>query len=180
MTDLSSVAGTGAGHLRAARPADASALAALSIEVWLSTYLKGGIAAGFADYVLATFTPAALRDLLSDPAQVILVAQGAEGIEGYIRLTLADSTAAAPLREAELATLYVRPNCHRRGIGRALLAAGMARARQAGCAALSLMANVDNTAALDFYAAQGFEITGRRDFELDGVGYPNHLLRRRL
>ncbi|WP_311202217.1 hypothetical protein [Leisingera sp. S132] len=38
------------------RPAgmhDCSSLAALSIEVWAGTYLRNGISAHFADYVLA-------------------------------------------------------------------------------------------------------------------------------
>ena len=43
-------------QVRAARAEDASSLAALSIEVWLGTYLKQGISAHFADYVLETLT----------------------------------------------------------------------------------------------------------------------------
>ena len=101
--------------------ADAAQLAALSIEVWLGTYLKRGIAAEFADYVLATFTAAAVSARLSDPAEVILLAESDAGIEGYIRLTL--PTEADSPQEAEIATLYVRPACHRRGLGRALLEA---------------------------------------------------------
>ena len=42
------------------------------------------------------------------------------------------------------------------------------------------MANTDNAAALAFYVAQGFAVTGRRDFELDGAHYPNHVMRRAL
>ncbi len=43
--------------LRAASHADASSLTALALEVWLSTYIRHGINAHFADYALAHFTP---------------------------------------------------------------------------------------------------------------------------
>lgn len=158
--------------------ADAAPLAALSIEVWLGTYLKRGISAEFADYVLATFTAAAVSARLSDPAEVILLAEADEGIEGYIRLTL--PTGAVAPQEAEIATLYVRPACHRRGLGRALLEAALTRARLEGCDSVTLMANTDNAAALAFYVAQGFAMTGRRDFQLNGARYPNHVMRRVL
>lgn len=163
---------------RPAHPRDAASLAALSIEVWLSTYLKRGVSAPFADYVLSEFTAVALTAAISDPSQTIHVADGPDGVEGYLRLKHPDSVADG--REAEVATLYIRPCCHRRGIGRALLAEAITQARAARYSALWLTANVDNRAALAFYAAEGFEITGTKDFELDGVGYPNHILRRIL
>jgi len=42
--------------LRLARQSDASSIAALSIEVWLGTYLRRGINPFFNDYVLSEFT----------------------------------------------------------------------------------------------------------------------------
>src|SRR4051794_1170643 len=41
--------------MRRAREQDASGLAAVSIEVWLNTYLRDGVSQLFADYVLSEF-----------------------------------------------------------------------------------------------------------------------------
>ena len=39
--------------IRRAEERDASSLAAVSIEVWVNTYLRDGVSPVFADYVLA-------------------------------------------------------------------------------------------------------------------------------
>ncbi len=55
--------------LRLAQVSDASSIAALSIEVWIGTYLKRGVNAFFADYALGEFTPAKAAQLIADPTQ---------------------------------------------------------------------------------------------------------------
>ncbi|RLJ51509.1 hypothetical protein BCF46_1722 [Litoreibacter meonggei] len=42
--------------IRNATPSDASSMAAISMEVWIGTYLKRGVSALFAEYALKTFT----------------------------------------------------------------------------------------------------------------------------
>lgn len=64
--------------------------------------------------------------------------------------------------EAEILTLAVRPLARRRGLGRALVAAALAQARDAGAAALFLEVGVENPAALALYAGLGFVQVGRR------------------
>jgi len=67
--------------IRPATEGDASSIAALSIEVWLGTYLREGINGFFADYVLDTFTTAKIEALIVDPAQDFWVSQNALGID---------------------------------------------------------------------------------------------------
>jgi ribosomal-protein-alanine N-acetyltransferase len=62
--------------------------------------------------------------------------------------------------EAEILTIGV--TARRRGIGRALLAAGMAAAREAGAKAMFLEVAAENVAALGLYEAAGFAAVGRR------------------
>ena len=47
--------------LRPPKTSDASSIAAISIEVWIGTYLKRGVNAFFADYALQEFTPAKIE-----------------------------------------------------------------------------------------------------------------------
>lgn len=65
------------------RPAiieDASSLAAISLEVWLNTYIRDGVNAFFADYALEAFTTARLADILSQENESIWVSQNKVGI----------------------------------------------------------------------------------------------------
>src|SRR5262249_4406055 len=61
---------------------------------------------------------------------------------------------------AELDDLFVDPDYHRRGIGRALVADGVARAQAAGATILEVTANPD---ALEFYGSVGFVVVGEAE-----------------
>ncbi len=77
--------------LRIANQSDASSIAAISIEVWVGTYLKKGVSAFFADYALEEFTVQKIRNLIDDPTQFILVSLNEEGIDGFIRVSARSS-----------------------------------------------------------------------------------------
>jgi hypothetical protein len=74
-------------HLRLATKSDASSLAALSIEVWLGTYLRRGITGFFADFVLSEFTTARFEAMMGNENEWLYVSQNDEGIVGYIPVT---------------------------------------------------------------------------------------------
>jgi methyl coenzyme M reductase alpha subunit len=52
--------------IREASIDDASSLAALSIEVWIGTYLRNGVSKFFADYALSTFTTQIFEAFIDD------------------------------------------------------------------------------------------------------------------
>jgi ribosomal-protein-alanine N-acetyltransferase len=64
--------------------------------------------------------------------------------------------------EAEVLSLAVMPEARRSGLGRALLAAAMARARELGAATIFLEVAAANAAARALYAAAGFLEVGTR------------------
>lgn len=64
--------------------------------------------------------------------------------------------------EAEVLTLAVAPAHRRRGVGRALLEAGLAQAALLGAEAAFLEVAADNPAALNLYRRSGFQEVGRR------------------
>ena len=162
-------------QLRPAKTTDCAALAALSIEVWTGTYLREGVNDTFAAFVLETFTPAHFAALLQDPGETLIVSQNRVGIDGYIRIT-EDRPSPVGGTNTEITTLYVQPRHHGRGIGQALLRAGLDHCRAKGFGAPWLATNSENTPAIGFYHRQGFASVGETVFEIDGTGYPNTVL----
>ncbi|NIZ12467.1 GNAT family N-acetyltransferase [Phaeobacter sp. HF9A] len=167
-------------RLRTATPSDASSLAALSIEVWIGTYLRQGISGQFADYVLSTFTRQRFLDLLHAPDEQLIVSQNRSGIDGYIRLTRNQGNPVTAAAGCEISTLYVQPRHQGTGIGRALLDAGLAQARRWEQETAWLTTNSENTAAIGFYLAQGFERIGTTAFMLGNDAYPNDVFNYQL
>jgi ribosomal-protein-alanine N-acetyltransferase len=70
--------------------------------------------------------------------------------------------------EAEILTLAVIPPARGRGLGRGLLQAAIARARDLGAEAMLLEVGTDNPAALALYAGLGFAKVGMRKGYYDG------------
>lgn len=158
-----------------ASPSDAAALAALSIEVWIGTYLKQGISRFFAEYVLSEFTTSRMEDMLTDTSQHVLVSRNADGIDGFIRLSFG---AVAPVEgdfDTEIATFYVQPRHHGSGVGTALLNAALAACRARGVTRVWLATNAQNTPAIDYYLRQGFTQVGETHFRVQDQAYLNNV-----
>ncbi len=66
------------------------------------------------------------------------------------------------VEEAELLRLAVETPARCRGVGRALVAAGLERLRVSGIPTCFLEVRPDNQAALALYRGMGFSLTGRR------------------
>jgi len=165
---------------RTIRPAtadDAPALAALSIQVWLSTYATEGVNDLLARYVLDEFTPSRFITWMHDASTALLVAEADAGLTGYARLRFGAPQALAPLVDTELCTLYVQEPFTRAGVGSALLdqARTTVRARTGGDA-MWLTVNARNRRACDFYEKHGFAAKGTSWFVLGEDRHENHVL----
>lgn len=166
--------------VRKAQKPDASSLAAISIEVWIGTYLKHGVSAFFADYALSEFTALNFENLLADPNQFILVSENEEGIDGFIRVSSGSKAPASGCSSVEISTLYVQPRHHGKGIGKALLDAALEHCRRRGAASVWLTTNAENSPAIAFYLKQGFEHIGETHFHIGNEGYLNNVYSCRL
>ncbi len=166
--------------VRPAQESDASSIAAISIEVWVGTYLKRGVSAHFADYALATFTTSNIQTLIADPTQIMLVSENAEGIDGYIRVSHGCKAPVAQGGDVEIATLYVQPRHHGTGIGKRLLWAALRHCSERKIDVVWLATNAENTPAIAFYIAQGFQHIGETQFRIDDEAYLNNVYAYRL
>lgn len=139
--------------IRPATPADERALRALDRAVWSTLH-----------------SPAPLPEP-ERPFEVegVWVSELSDGIAGYVKVGPALPIPAAE-HVLEIKGLAVAPAARRHGVGRALLHAAIAAAREAGARRLTLRVLSANAPAQALYAACGFEVEGvlREAFLLDG------------
>ena len=163
--------------LRPAKASDAASLAALSIEVWIGTYLREGVSSFFADFALKTFTTENLATQIADPNEVVIVSENTKGLDGYLRLSIGSTAPVSGCAELEISTLYVQPRHHGKGIGAALLRTAISEARALGVPSLWLTTNSENAPAIAFYQAKGFTKVGETHFEIKDERYLNDVFR---
>ncbi|WP_447775231.1 GNAT family N-acetyltransferase [Variovorax boronicumulans] len=163
--------------VRPATTADAHALAALAIQVWLDTYATDGVNDLLGRYVLSTFTPAAFAAWAEAPDAALRVAQVNGHLVGYALLQFGAAQPLAPGCNTELRTLYVQSPFARSGVGSMLLheARSAAHART-GSDGLWLTVNVKNLRACAFYDKHGLAVTGLTQFVLGDERHDNHVM----
>ncbi len=148
--------------------------------MWIGTCLPRGVNAFFARHALEAFTAARLAEAIRAPGQHFIVSGNADGLDGFVRLSHGSRAPVADGPEVEIATLYVQPRHHGRGLGKALPGQALAHARHAGAPAVWLSVNADNPGAIAFYLAQGFNDVGSTHFRIGHQTYLNRVLQRRL
>ena len=105
--------------------------------------------------------------LAGDPAGRILVAE-VEGAD--LRQVVGFAAFHRVMEEAELRNIATDPSHQQKGIGRALIAAGVRAMQDSGARELFLEVRASNQPALAFYASAGFKLTyTRRDYYHDPV-----------
>jgi ribosomal protein S18 acetylase RimI-like enzyme len=162
--------------VRPAVAADAHALAALSIQVWLSTYTEG-VNDLFARYVLTEFTPSNFLALVEAPDVSLLVAEVDAHLVGYSLVRFGVPQPLVPASDSELCTLYVQEPFTRSGVGSALLQKARTVVQErTGNDGLWLSVNVKNLRACRFYEKHGFVVKGRTWFVLGEGRHENHVL----
>lgn len=163
-------------NIRLAQKTDASSLAAISMEVWVGTYLREGVNAFFADYALANFTAPIFEAMLDDDKETIWVSENQTGIDGYIRITNDKSCDLAGCSNTEITTLYVQPRHHGKRIGQLLLKIGLSHCAEHNISCPWLAVNAENENAIGFYKKHGFSIAGETHFKINDEAYLNHIM----
>jgi ribosomal protein S18 acetylase RimI-like enzyme len=137
----------------------------LADEIWRRHY-PGIITDAQIDYMLAAgYSSEALTDILRTPEGGLAVARSDGRAVGFGAWRPATGA-----REMKLERLYVLPQHHGTGIGRALIEHIVARARKGRYAAVVLNVNRRNTEAIAAYERCAFRIRERGDFPI-GNGF---------
>lgn len=162
--------------IRVATTADASNLAALSIQVWLHTYAKSGLRSALSDYVLAEYSPEKLTARLADENQVFFVFEENGHLVGYLRRLLDSPCPTDPTPHVEIATLYVQEHFIGRRIGSKLLDHASAFCADRGINRVWLSVNHENFPAIRFYEKHQFHRNGSIFFHLENEQHENFIL----
>ncbi|MFT7594019.1 MAG: ribosomal protein S18 acetylase RimI-like enzyme [Paracoccaceae bacterium] len=151
-------------------------MAAISIEVWLGTYIRHGVSGFFADYALSEFTAEKVAAILDDPSETVIVSENRDGIDGFARISWDQKASVAGCSDVEITTLYVQPRHQGRKIGQKLLQEVLALCQSRQVSHPALTANSENTRAIEFYQKNGFVIAGQTHFRIQDQGYLNEVL----
>lgn len=176
---------------RRATTDDATAIAALAIQVFLDTYATEGVRPDIAREALATYGPQAFAQRLAEPGRCFWLATCGTGLVGLAELSVgppgqASTHCPAVLPRpggrsgAELVRLYVQPRHQGRGWGRALLQAAEHEARRQGQPQLWLTAWDGNTRARAFYSVLGYADVGGTTYGFEGQTWGNRVFCRPL
>jgi ribosomal-protein-alanine N-acetyltransferase len=124
--------------IRLAQPADSAALAALERRCFSDPWSQAG-----------------LEEMLTAPAGFGLIAESAVAPLGYL-------LARAAAGQGEILNLAVVPESRRRGIGAAVLQAGLEELRGRGVGEVFLEVRESNLLAQALYFGRGFRVIGAR------------------
>jgi L-amino acid N-acyltransferase YncA len=155
--------------VRPATPDDAHGIATVSVETWRQTYrhiLPATLLAGLDVDKRA----ARVRKVIADGGRY-WIAEDAGRIVGFS--TAGPNKEANVAADAELYAIYVLPEAHGRGLGKALLREAVAYVRSLGHRTMCVFAFAENSLARDFYLGTGARVHDESVYNLEGVDYPD-------
>lgn len=170
-------------HIRAARAADAAAIAQLGAHVFSVTFGHSVPPHELRAYLDKDYSTAAITADLENPSKDTIVAtDGGHEIVGFAILTRGTSEpclAAVP-NKVELQRIYVHPRAHGKGLGGALARRLEAMAREQGFASIWLGVWEENHAAQKAYEKWGYRCVGNHDFVVGTVVQTDHVMLKSL
>ncbi|AOT10263.1 GCN5 family acetyltransferase [Pseudoalteromonas luteoviolacea] len=155
--------------VREAQLQDTRSLAALALQVWLTTYTKDGMRDDYASFALSHFTADYFEALLMSDDYGVLVCLDDSAIIGFSVVNLVSQFQGKPYG-FEVEKLYVHNNFQGRGIGKQLLDAISQRWGRK----FWLYTWVENDSN-HFYQRLGFKLVGELTFDFSGVVIHNNV-----
>jgi ribosomal protein S18 acetylase RimI-like enzyme len=155
-------------RVREATPAEADALAELGAVTFREAYAEHLDALDLDAYIGEVYVADRIAGELADPAYTYLVAEAEGELIGFVLLyDEVPAPAGVPgERPLRLHRIYTRRAWWGAGVGPALMAATIERARQRGFSSVWLTVWDQNDRAIAFYRRNGFEVVGMHPFHL--------------
>jgi GNAT superfamily N-acetyltransferase len=148
--------------ITAAQAAQIPIVQRLAREIW-HRYYPSIVSVAQIEYMLERgYSHEALLRFVEEPDAGLALAGTPDDAIGFAAWYRVDATT------SKLDKLYVQPQLHGKGIGRALIEHVGARAKAAGCGSLTLNVNRGNTPAIRAYERCGFTVRARGDFPIGG------------
>ena len=158
--------------IRRARIEDIPAITDIQIGGWLAAY-RGMISDEDLEKMKASRAERIARHTGCIQTMTYIVAEKDGEIVGFSRYIDNNSFSPDFDVDCELLALYVKPNCKRQGIGKALINYVKDEFRKQGKKRMILWCLRDNYPSRAFYEAMGGKLAERgKDFDLDGHKYP--------
>jgi ribosomal protein S18 acetylase RimI-like enzyme len=167
--------------IRRATTHDAELLTELGARTFIETFAADNTAENMDAYLAGSFTPAKQLAELSDPNNIVKVAELDGVAVGYSMLSTNKTSAEVKSDNAiELVRLYVAQDCIGHGVGAALMKDCLEQAAELGRETIWLGVWENNHRAQAFYRKWKFEIVGTHVFQLGDDAQTDFLMQREL
>jgi ribosomal protein S18 acetylase RimI-like enzyme len=149
--------------IRAATPADAAVLTAISLKTFVDTFAPHNTALDMESYTSVAFGEEKQRREIETEGVVTLLGEENGDAIAYAQIR---HTPGAPHGDVEIARFYVDQSHHGRGMAQMLMDAVETHAREFGGSRLWLGVWEHNLRAIAFYRKRGFTQCGAQPFLL--------------
>jgi ribosomal protein S18 acetylase RimI-like enzyme len=167
--------------IRRATIDDAGCLAELGARTFYETFAVDNTPEDMATYLATSFSPSLQAKEISDPNNIMLIAESDGIAAGYAKLeiSVAPSCVTGP-DSVELSRLYVSREFIGSGVGAALMQLCLSEAKRVGKATMWLGVWERNERAQGFYKRWGFEEVGEHTFLLGSDAQRDLIMQRKI
>lgn len=163
---------------RRALAGDENALALIGQTTFLETFAGVLDGAAVIEHCRRAHSAEQYGHWLGDPDAAVWLAEVTPGDApvGYMVVARPDLPEADRSRDLELKRIYLLGRYQGGGVGKRLLGQAVEHAKLAGAARLLLGVYAGNASALGFYRQHGFAHLTRRQFNVGGRAYDDHVM----
>lgn len=167
--------------VREATDADAALLASMGRQTFEDTYAADVSLDDMAAFLRVSFGPEEQAAELADPSTFFLIAQEGNTPVGYAKLQAGEMPIdGVAFPAVELARIYLLQEWIGRGVGSALMQAGLDEAERRGFKVMWLGVWEKNPRAIAFYRKWGFAEAGTQPFQLGAERHTDVVMLRRI
>ena len=153
--------------VRRATVDDAATVADIGARLFAQAFAAQNTADNLRAYLASAFSEAQQRRELSDPANVVWLAEWDARAVGYAHVKLGSpANDVAMQRPVELSRIYADRQWHGQGLGQRLLTACLDEAARWRASHIWLGVWKENPRAVAFYEKNGFKIVGEHTFQV--------------